>query len=48
MVAAISIKSLNKTFSSGRRALQDIHIHIEAGVIAATIMPTTTFLPTSC
>jgi len=37
MVAAISIKSLNKTFPSGRRALQDIHIHIEAGEMVALI-----------
>jgi len=37
MVAAISIKSLNKTFASGRRALQDIHIHIEAGEMVALI-----------
>jgi phosphonate transport system ATP-binding protein len=37
MVAAISIKSLNKTFTSGRRALQDIHIHIDAGEMVALI-----------
>jgi len=37
MVAAISIKSLNKTFSSGRRALQDINIQIEAGEMVALI-----------
>ena len=37
MVAAISIKSLNKTFTSGRKALQDIHIHIEAGEMVALI-----------
>jgi phosphonate transport system ATP-binding protein len=37
MVAAISIKSLNKTFSSGRRALQDINVDIEAGEMVALI-----------
>ena len=37
MVAAINIKSLNKTFPSGRRALQDIHIQIEAGEMVALI-----------
>jgi phosphonate transport system ATP-binding protein len=37
MVAAISIKSLNKTFSNGRRALQDIHVQIDAGEMVALI-----------
>jgi phosphonate transport system ATP-binding protein len=37
MVAAIRIKSLNKTFPSGRRALQDVHIQIEAGEMVALI-----------
>jgi phosphonate transport system ATP-binding protein len=37
MVAAIRIKSLNKTFPGGRRALQDVHVQIEAGEMVALI-----------
>ena len=37
MVAAIRIKSLNKTFSSGRKALQNIDLQIEAGEMVALI-----------
>ena len=37
MVAAISINALNKTFLGGRRALQDIHLTIEAGEMVALI-----------
>ncbi len=37
MVTAISINALNKTFPSGRRALQEIHLNIEAGEMVALI-----------
>ena len=37
MVDAIRIRSLNKTFSSGRKALQDIHVQIEVGEMVALI-----------
>lgn len=37
MTTAISIKALNKTFSSGRKALQEIHLNIEAGEMVALI-----------
>ena len=37
MVTAIRINALNKTFSSGRRALQDITLSIEAGEMVALI-----------
>jgi phosphonate transport system ATP-binding protein len=37
MVCAININSLNKTFSSGRRALQDVNLTIQAGEMVALI-----------
>ena len=37
MVTAININALNKTFSSGRQALQNIHLTIEAGEMVALI-----------
>ena len=37
MVNAIRVSALNKTFSSGRRALQDISLTIEAGEMVALI-----------
>ena len=37
MSTAITISGLNKTFCSGRKALQDIHLTIEAGEMVALI-----------
>jgi phosphonate transport system ATP-binding protein len=37
MDTAIRINALNKTFPSGRKALQDINIHIQAGEMVALI-----------
>jgi len=37
MVTAIHINALNKTFSSGRKALQEVHLNIEAGEMVALI-----------
>ena len=37
MVTAIRIDALNKTFSSGRKALQDVNLSIEAGEMVALI-----------
>src|SRR5665647_1785852 len=37
MVTAIGIKALNKTFPGGRKALQEVHLNIEAGEMVALI-----------
>jgi phosphonate transport system ATP-binding protein len=37
MVIAISINALNKTFPGGRRALQEVHLNIQAGEMVALI-----------
>lgn len=34
MVTAIRINALNKTFPNGRKALQEVHLNIEAGEMA--------------
>lgn len=37
MVTAIRINALNKTFPNGRKALQEVHLNIEAGEMVALI-----------
>ena len=37
MNTAIRISTLSKTFSSGRKALQDINLHIQPGEMVALI-----------
>ena len=37
MVTAININALNKTFPGGRKALQEVHLNIEAGEMVALI-----------